>query len=79
MAVVSADGETESVVLAETPFTEWCEYTRGERSWDIGSQVAGSLVGGFARGGSISYTAEERRIQSAEWESGTKYRPSRYS
>jgi hypothetical protein len=38
VAVVSADGDAEHVVLAETPFEtllEWCEYTRGERGWDV--------------------------------------------
>jgi len=53
VAVVSANGEAEKVVLSETPFetlSEWCEYTRGERGWDVGPQVGGSLVGDLVRG-----------------------------
>ncbi|KAA9404562.1 hypothetical protein EGO51_18835 [Haloarcula hispanica] len=53
VAVVKADGDAEKVVLAETPFetlSEWCEYTRGEHGWDIGSHVGGSLVGDLVRG-----------------------------
>ncbi|RLM89991.1 hypothetical protein [Haloarcula sp. Atlit-7R] len=53
VAVVEADGKAEKVVLAETPFetlAEWCEYTRGERGWDVGPYVGGSLVGDLVRG-----------------------------
>jgi hypothetical protein len=53
VAVVEANGEEEKVVLAETPFetlSDWCEYTRGERSWDVGPHVGGSLVGDLVRG-----------------------------
>lgn len=52
VAVVAADGESEKVVLANTPFetlAEWCEYTRGERGWGIGPHVGGSLLGNFVR------------------------------
>jgi len=48
VAVVTTDGHAEKVELSETPFTtlsEWCEYTRGERGWDVGPHVGGSLVG----------------------------------
>jgi hypothetical protein len=53
VAVVAADGDAEKVVLAETPYEtlgEWCEYTRGERGWDVGPHVGGSLVGDLVRG-----------------------------
>jgi len=52
VAVVEANGGAEKVVLAETPFetlSDWCEYTRGERGWDIGPHVGGSLVGDLVR------------------------------
>jgi hypothetical protein len=48
VAVVTADGQAETVELSETSFetlSEWCEYTREERGWDIGPHVGGSLVG----------------------------------
>jgi len=47
VAVVAVDGQAETVELSETPFetlAEWCEYTRGERGWDIGPHVGGSLI-----------------------------------
>ncbi|KOX91424.1 hypothetical protein AMS69_18790 [Haloarcula rubripromontorii] len=53
VAVVSVDGDVEKVGLSETPFetlSEWCEYTRGERGWDIGPHVGGSLVDDLVRG-----------------------------
>jgi hypothetical protein len=53
VAVVATDGAAEKVVLAETPFetlSDWCEYTWGERGWDIGPHVGGSLVGDLVRG-----------------------------
>ena len=53
MAVVPAGGDAEKVVLAETPFetpSEWCEYTRSERGWDVGPHIGGSLVGDLVRG-----------------------------
>ncbi|AUG49071.1 hypothetical protein BVU17_15915 [Haloarcula taiwanensis] len=53
VAVVSVDGEAEKVVLAETPFEtlgEWCEHARGERGWDAGPHVGGSLIGDLVRG-----------------------------
>jgi len=52
VTVVSNDGDGEKVVLAETTFetlAEWFEYTRGERGWDIGPHVGGSLVGHLVR------------------------------
>ncbi|MDQ2074726.1 hypothetical protein RBH20_19550 [Haloarcula sp. H-GB4] len=52
VAVVAVDGDAEKVVLAETPFemlAEWCEYTRGDRVWDIGPDVGGLLVGDLVR------------------------------
>jgi len=53
VAIVSVNGEAEKVELAATPFetlSDWCEYTRGERGWDIGPHVGGSLVGNLVRG-----------------------------
>lgn len=53
MAIVTADGEAEKVVLAETPFetlSKWCKCTRRERGLDIGPHVGGSLVGDLVRG-----------------------------
>jgi len=52
VAVVAACGDAEKVELAATPFetlSEWCEYTRSERGWDIGPHVGGSLVGDLVR------------------------------
>ncbi|AUG49595.1 hypothetical protein BVU17_18325 (plasmid) [Haloarcula taiwanensis] len=53
VAVVAADVDAEKVELAETPFetfSEWCEYTRSERGWDVEPHVGGSLVGDLIRG-----------------------------
>ena len=53
VAVVGPDGEAEKVVLSETPFetlSDWCEYTRSERGWDVGPHVGGTLVGDLVRG-----------------------------
>jgi len=53
VAVVAADGGAEKVELSDTPFetlSEWCEYTRSERGWDVGPHVGGSLVGDPVRG-----------------------------
>ncbi|WP_434530054.1 hypothetical protein ACODNH_02005 (plasmid) [Haloarcula sp. NS06] len=53
VAVVAADGEAEKVELAETSFetlSEWCEYTRGERGWDVGPHVGRLLVGDLVQG-----------------------------
>nr|WP_191906250.1 MULTISPECIES: hypothetical protein [unclassified Haloarcula] len=47
MTVVTANGDAETVELAATPFetlSEWCEYTRSARGWDIGLHVGESLV-----------------------------------
>ncbi|NLV08274.1 hypothetical protein GOC83_19335 [Haloarcula rubripromontorii] len=52
VAAVSADGKAEKVELVETPFetlSQWCEYTRSERGWNIGPHVGGSLVGDLVR------------------------------
>ena len=52
MAIIEGDGDAKKVVLAETPFetlSEWCEYTRGERGWDVSPHVGGSLVGDLVR------------------------------
>ena len=52
MGIVETDGDAEKVVLAETPvetLSEWCAYTCGECSWDIGPHVGGSLVGDLVR------------------------------
>lgn len=48
MIVVAAGGDADKVVIAVTPFdtlSEWCEYTREERGWDIGLYVGRSLGG----------------------------------
>ncbi|NLV12182.1 hypothetical protein [Haloarcula argentinensis] len=53
VAVVPSDGDAEKVTLAETPFetlSEWSEYTRSKRGWDIGPHVSGSLVGDLVQG-----------------------------
>ncbi|EMA08846.1 hypothetical protein SAMN05443574_1419 [Haloarcula vallismortis] len=53
VAVVAAAGNAEKVELAATPFetlSEWCEYTRSERGWDIGPHAGGSLVDDLIRG-----------------------------
>ncbi|EMA25727.1 hypothetical protein C443_02919 [Haloarcula argentinensis DSM 12282] len=49
---MAADGDAETVELAATPFetlSEWCEYTRSERGWDVGPHVGGSLVDDLVR------------------------------
>ncbi len=53
VAVVSVDGDAEKVELSEMPsetVSQWCEYNRGERGWNIGPHVGGSLVGDLVRG-----------------------------
>lgn len=51
--VVEADGDAEKLLLVNPllkTLSEWCEYTRSERGWDIGPHVGGSLVGDLVRG-----------------------------
>ncbi|MDS0222857.1 hypothetical protein NDI54_16040 [Haloarcula sp. S1AR25-5A] len=53
VAVVTADGQAETVELSETSFetlSEWCEYTQNERGWDIGPHVGGSLIDDLIEG-----------------------------
>ncbi|WP_262181561.1 hypothetical protein [Haloarcula laminariae] len=56
VAVVPRDAESaedaETFELDETPLAtlgDWCEYVRGERGWEIGPHVGGSLVGDLAQ------------------------------
>ena len=52
-AVVTREGDHETVALADTPFdtpAQYCEHVARERGWDVGPNIGGSLMDDLARG-----------------------------
>jgi len=51
-AVVTADGDADTVALADTPFdtpAQYCDQIGDERGWDVGPRIGGTIVDDLKR------------------------------